>query len=103
MIAHVKGKAPTAAEACALPDMCKHAARMQQLAECTDVKQPRPISEEDTAYLQLRGLEGAQGHCAVHELCEAEGRHGWGSCHTSPDQSLHLICPFNVESQVSLS
>ena len=26
-----------------------HAARMQQLAECTDVRQPRPISEEDTA------------------------------------------------------
>lgn len=26
-----------------------HAARMQQLAECTDVRQPRPISEEDAA------------------------------------------------------
>lgn len=26
-----------------------HAARMQQLAECTDVRQPRPISDEDAA------------------------------------------------------
>lgn len=26
-----------------------HAARMQQLAECTDVRQPRPISAEDAA------------------------------------------------------
>ena len=26
-----------------------HAARMQQLAQCTDVRQPRPISDEDTA------------------------------------------------------
>lgn len=24
-----------------------HAARMQQLAQCTDVRQPRPISDED--------------------------------------------------------
>ncbi|KAL0047701.1 hypothetical protein WJX82_009826 [Trebouxia sp. C0006] len=29
--------------------MSTHAARMQQLAECTDVRQPRPISEEDAA------------------------------------------------------
>ena len=26
-----------------------HAARMQQLAECTDVRQPRPVSDEDAA------------------------------------------------------
>lgn len=54
------------------------------------------------AYLQVRWPEVAQGHCAVHKLCEAEGRHGRGPCHTSPDQSLHLICAFDVESQVGL-
>lgn len=29
--------------------LLSHAARMQQLAACTDVRQPRPISEEDAA------------------------------------------------------
>ena len=58
---------------------------------------------EAPVYLHMCRFDVAQCHSTKHELCQAEGRHGRGSCHTSPDQNPHLICTLQVESQVCLT
>ena len=64
-----------------------HAARMQQLAECTDVRQPRPISEEDAA-------AGAQAFPAENDEGNVEYKLRLKEPNCSPVRFQQLVtCP----------
>lgn len=62
-----------------------HAARMQQLAECTDVRQPRPISDEDAA-------AGAQAFPAENDEGNVEYKLRLKEPNCSPVRFQQLVC-----------